>query len=70
MKRVVSLFLLFVLVACGSSDGDNIANDVTTTTTTQTAPPTTSATSSESTTTTAATIQYKFDVANMQQFLK
>ena len=68
MKKIFSLILLFVLVACGSSDGDNIANDVTTTTTTQTAPPTTSATSSESTTTTAATIQYKFDVEKMSPF--
>ena len=40
MKKIFSLILLFVLVACGSSDGDNITNDVTTTTTTQTAPPT------------------------------
>ena len=36
MKKILSLFLLLVLVACGSSDGDNIANDVTTTTTTST----------------------------------
>jgi len=68
MKKILSIFLLLVLVACGSSDGDNIANDVTTTTTTPTAPSTSSATSSESTTTTAATIQYKFDVEKMSPF--
>ena len=68
MKKILSLILLLVLVACGSSDGDNIANDVTTTTTISTAPSTTSATSSESTTTTAATIQYTFDVEKMSPF--
>ena len=68
MKKILSLFLLFLLVACGSSDGDNIANDITTTTTTSAAPSTTSANSSESTTTTAATIQYTFDVEKMSPF--
>ena len=68
MKKFFSLFLLFVLVACGSSDSDNIANDITTTTTISTAPSTTSANSSESTTTTSATIQYTFDVEKMSPF--
>ena len=68
MKKIFSLILLFVLVACGSSDADNIANDITTTTTTSIAPSTTSANSSESTTTTAATIQYTFDVEKMSPF--
>ena len=61
MKRILSLFLLLALVACGSSDGDNIANDVTTTTTTSNSPSTTTVNSNESTTTTSATIQYIFD---------
>ena len=68
MKKILSLFLLTVLVACGSSDGDNIANDVTTTTTTSNTPSTTSVNSNESTTTTAATIQYIFDVEKMSPF--
>ena len=68
MKKILSLFLLIILAACGSSDGDNIANDITTTTTTSTAPSTTSANSSESTSTTAATIQYTFDVEKMSPF--
>ena len=68
MKKILSLFLLIVLVACGSSDGDNIANDVTTTTTTSTTPSTTTVNSNESTTTTAATIQYIFDVEKMSPF--
>ena len=68
MKKILSLFLLIVLVACGSSDGDNIANDVTTTTTTSNIPSTTAVNSNESTTTTAATIQYIFDVEKMSPF--
>jgi hypothetical protein len=68
MKKILSLFLLIVLVACGSSDGDNIANDVTTTTTTSNTPSTTTVNSNESTTTTAATIQYIFDVEKMSPF--
>ena len=36
MKKILSLFLLIVLVACGSSDGDDSVNDITTTTTTST----------------------------------
>ena len=68
MKKILSLFLLIVLVACGSSDGDNIANDVTTTTTTSNIPTTTAVNSNESTTTTAATIQYIFDVEKMSPF--
>ena len=68
MKRILSLFLLLALVACGSSDGDNIANDVTTTTTTSNTPTTTTVNSNESTTTTAATIQYIFDVEKMSPF--
>ena len=68
MKKILSLFLLTVLVACGSSDGDNIANDVTTTTTTSNTPSTTNVNSNESTTTTAATIQYIFDVEKMSPF--
>ena len=68
MKKILSLFLLFLLVACGSSDGDNIANDVTTTTTTSNTPSTTSVNSNESTTTTAATIKYIFDVEKMSPF--
>ena len=68
MKKTLSIFLLLVLVACGSSDGDNSVNDVITTTTTSTAPSTTLNNSSESTTTTAATIQYTFDVEKMSPF--
>ena len=68
MKKILSIFLLLVLVACGSSDGDNSVNDVITTTTTSTAPSTTLNNSSESTTTTAATIQYTFDVEKMSPF--
>ena len=68
MKKILSLFLLIVLVACGSSDGDNIANDVTTTTTTSNTPSTTTVNSNDSTTTTAATIQYIFDVEKMSPF--
>ena len=68
MKKILSLFLLIVLVACGSSDGDNISNDVTTTTTTSNTPSTTTVNSNESTTTTAATIQYIFDVEKMSPF--
>ena len=68
MKKILSLFLLFVLVACGSSDVENTANDVTTTTTTSNTPSTTSVNSNESTTTTAATIQYIFDVEKMSPF--
>ena len=68
MKKILSLFLLIVLVACGSSDGDNIANDVTTTTTTSNIPSTTTVNSNESTTTTAASIQYIFDVEKMSPF--
>ena len=68
MKKIFSLFLLIALVACGSSNGDNSANDVTTTTTTSTAPSTTTDNSNESTTTTAATIQYIFDVEKMSPF--
>ena len=68
MKKILSLFLLIVLVACGSSDGDNIANDVTTTTTTSNTPSTTTVNSNESTTTTAASIQYIFDVEKMSPF--
>ena len=68
MKKILSIFLLLVLVACGSSDGDNSVNDVITTTTTSTAPSTTLNKSSESTTTTAATIQYTFDVEKMSPF--
>ena len=68
MNKILSLFLLIVLVACGSSDGDNIANDVTTTTTTSNTPSTTTVNSNESTTTTAATIQYIFDVEKMSPF--
>ena len=68
MKKILSIFLLLVLVSCGSSDGDNSVNDVITTTTTSTAPSTTLNNSSESTTTTAATIQYTFDVEKMSPF--
>ena len=68
MKKILSLFLLIVLVACGSSEGDNSVNDVTTTTTTLPAPSTTTVNSNESTTTTAATIQYIFDVEKMSPF--
>ena len=68
MKKILSIFLLLVLVACGSSDGDNSVNDVITTTTTSTAPSTTLNNSKESTTTTAATIQYTFDVEKMSPF--
>ena len=68
MKKILSLFLLIVLVACGSSEGDNSVNDVTTTTTTLSAPSTTTVNSNESTTTTAATIQYIFDVEKMSPF--
>ena len=68
MKKILSIFLLLVLVACGSSDGDNSVNDVITTTTTLTAPSTTFYNSKESTTTTAATIQYTFDVEKMSPF--
>ena len=68
MKKILSIFLLLVLVACGSSDGDNSVNDVITTTTTLTAPSTTLNNSKESTTTTAATIQYTFDVEKMSPF--
>ena len=68
MKKILSLFLLIVLVACGSSEGDNSLNDVTTTTTTLPAPSTTTVNSNESTTTTAATIQYIFDVEKMSPF--
>ena len=68
MKKILSLFLLIVLVACGSSDGDDSVNDITTTTTTSTTSSTTSVNSNESTTTTAATIQYIFDVEKMSPF--
>ena len=53
MKRVVSLFLLFVLVACGSNQEETSVNDVITTTTTSSAPSTTSDNSNVSTTTTS-----------------
>ena len=68
MKKILSLFLLLVLVACGSSDGENSVNDEITTTTTSTAPSTTTATTSESPSTTEATIQYTFDVEKMSPF--
>ena len=68
MKKILSLFLLIVLVACGSSDGDSTTNDVTTTTTTSNNPSTTTVNSNESTTTTAASIQYIFDVEKMSPF--
>jgi len=68
MKKILSLFLLLVLVACGSSDGENSVNDEITTTTTLTAPSTTTASSSESPSTTEATIQYTFDVEKMSPF--
>ena len=68
MKKILSLIILFVLVACGTSDGENSANDVTTTTTTSTAPSTTTVNLNDSTTTTAPTIQYIFDVEKMSPF--
>ena len=68
MKKILPIFLLLVLVACGSSDGDESVNDITTTTITSTTPSTTSVNSNESTTTTAATIQYIFDVEKMSPF--
>ncbi len=68
MKRVVSLFLLFVLVACGSNQEETSVNDVITTTTTSSGPSTTSDNSNVSTTTTEATIQYVFDVEKMSPF--
>ena len=68
MKKILPIFLLLVLVACGSSDGDESVNDITTTTITSTSPSTTSVNSNESTTTTAATIQYIFDVEKMSPF--
>jgi len=67
MKKVLSLFLLFLLVACGSTSEESSVNEVITTTTTAT-PSTTSDNLSESTTTTEATIQYVFDEERMSPF--
>ena len=68
MKKYFSIFLLILLVACGSTDGSNSVDEVVTTSTTSAETSTTSSDTSESTTTTNASIQYIFDVEKMSPF--
>ena len=68
MKKFLSVTLIIVLVACGSTDNENSVNDDVSTTTISDTPTTIALDSSESTTTTEATIQYIFDIERMSPF--
>ena len=69
MKQYLSIFLLTVLVACGSTgESNSVAEQIDTTTTTISESTSTTEGSTDSTTTTEATIQYVFDVEKMSPF--
>ena len=69
MKKYLAIFLLMVLVTCGSTEESSSVVEVIDTTTTTIAEQTsTTVGSTDSTTTTEATIKYVFDVEKMSPF--